>query len=203
MTDCHRKAQLAAVPCFLVEYTGKGRLYRRRYTLHPCRAAGRPALSFHNAVSVLPEVVDDPIIETSGFRHLSFVHGPGTEEEARDGRWPTKCEACNYVFHDADEWQIGTESIYRRVDDGREGTLRELGPGAMYEAFWLQPFHAGDDGKCWAVKLPDGVEWAIDGLSNSGGVWTRTGVAPKFTVKPSILTHGYHGFLTDGVLVPC
>ena len=33
--------------------------------------------------------------------------------------------------------------------------------------------------------------------------WTRTGVAPKLTAQPSILCQDYHGWLRDGVLVPC
>lgn len=190
-------------PLYIVTYTGKARLYRRRYAMALCQAADGKQLMCHNARILLPEVVDDPIVETNGFKHTAFVHSAGTAEEAADGRWPTKCAVCGYVFVDGDEWQIGTDPIYRREDTGQEGPLSEFPPGALWEGFWLQDFHKGDDGKCWVVKLPDGVAWAIDGLSRDGKPWTRTGTAPKLTARPSILTPGYHGFLTDGVLVSC
>lgn len=192
-----------SIPCFLVEYTGRGRLYRRRYA-KPTTVAACPArLGFHNARLSLGLEVPDPVVESDGHKHLAFVHGPGTPEERADGRWPAACE-CGYAFTHEDVWMIGTESIYRRVETGEEKTLGEFGAGAMFSAFWMAGFgRPGDDGQIWCVRLPDGIDWCIDGPSRDGGFWARQGTAPRLSVTPSILTPGYHGFLTDGALTAC
>lgn len=60
----------------------------------------------------------------------------------------------------------------------------------------LCPNTEGDDrGRCW---------WDIDNCSSNGAGWTRTGTPPNITVRPSIVfpPNGYHGFLTEGELVP-
>lgn len=81
----------------------------------------------------------------------------------------------------------------------------------MLDAFW----HArkGPDGIALVVVLPPAKEdtrsnwWHVDGPSRNNGEpgpgWTRTGDPrnpPSLSVSPSILTDGYHGFLTAGVL---
>jgi len=53
------------------------------------------------------------------------------------------------------------------------------------------------------VRLPDGCAWCVDLVASnnrSGSGWTVTGDAPNITARPSIAVHGYHGWLTNGVL---
>jgi hypothetical protein len=52
------------------------------------------------------------------------------------------------------------------------------------------------------VMLPDGGVWCVDARASTPGAggWDVTGTPPNITVRPSILTDRYHGWLTDGVL---
>ena len=95
---------------------------------------------------------------------------------------------------------------WRRADTGEVfASLADLPPGAMYDASWMAFAcikHA--DGRCLSVRLPDRMDWLVDRPPDGSRVaWTRTGEPPHVTARPSILTPKYHGFLTDGVLLPC
>jgi hypothetical protein len=123
-----------------------------------------------------------------------------------DPRWPARCD-CGHVFRDVPEepYQLFLERLYERPDTLERFTLEEAVPGAMYDAEW---YHGSDgfvgpDGLSLMLKLPGGPHewWAVDGPSKNGGRWTRTGVVPKITATPSILTPRYHGWLRDGFLV--
>lgn len=56
------------------------------------------------------------------------------------------------------------------------------------------------------VVLPSGQWWCIDQRAFDGQNgwhgegWSLTGEIPNITASPSINTHGYHGFLQNGVL---
>ena len=57
------------------------------------------------------------------------------------------------------------------------------------------------------VRLPNGDDFCIDSKPSVGGSgWDVTGEPPNITTSPSIASnnwsreHGYHGFLTSGVL---
>jgi hypothetical protein len=123
-----------------------------------------------------------------------------------DPRWPVKCD-CGYVFQPDDKWQINRERLFTRPDGGEPFTWRHAPAGAMRFITYYErkvPEWCGPDGHALMVKLPDGADWHVDGPSkNSKQPWQRTGTAPRFTARPSILTSGYHGFLTDGVLESC
>ncbi len=120
-------------------------------------------------------------------------------------QWPSKCDDCDYQFQPEDEWQLFHDVIYRRADGtGEVMTLMNCPIGAMWDADWYP--EKGPDGHSWCVALPPGGGldyWHIDGYAKGGGKWTRTGVAPKITANPSILTPRYHGWLRDGKLVEC
>jgi hypothetical protein len=121
-----------------------------------------------------------------------------------DPRWPILCDQCGVVFPDSAQWQVFQESIFRRADNGQDTTLRDAPPGAMYDAEWYPM--KGPDGRCLCVCLPPegGLDyWCIDDVAVGGGKWTREGVPPHVTARPSILTPRYHGFLTNGVLREC
>ncbi len=89
-------------------------------------------------------------------------------------------------------------------------------PGAMWFAPWLTnlrdsihfealPADVRAKGHL-LVKTPGG-DWDVDSKSANGTGWTRTGEPPLVTARPSIGVPWpemkYHGFLSDGFLVPC
>ena len=181
------------VKCFFLAPTDRCRIELRRYA-GGSKCTG--VFSYHNAsvpiaVEVNPDqpkaLGDDP----------RFPHD--------DPRWPPRCE-CGYEFAATDNWQVRYEQIYSRSDGGGECTLHDAPVGAMYDATWYP--EKGPDGRSLMLVLPDsrpGIHsvWTIDLPASGGGHWTRTGEPPRITVRPSILTPGYHGFLTDGVLASC
>lgn len=95
-------------------------------------------------------------------------------------------------------------------------------PGAMWDAWWMadDPGWRGPDGMALMVRLPDGHDWHVDGEATnctrkgdrSHKCWVRHGDprTGRVTVGKdgetcaagagSIASHGYHGFLRDGVL---
>lgn len=144
------------------------------------------------------------------------MRAPGADEYAGDSRWPAHC-TCGEPFHAGDERQVFTERIYRRMDTGDELTLRDAGPGAMWDAPWY-PWK-GADGRSLVIVCPDGRQWSIDSRATNCTLpydsehrcWLRTGEPPRVTVGKSapgqrtcgagggsIDTGSYHGFLVDG-----
>lgn len=128
-----------------------------------------------------------------------------------DPRWPATCERCGYVFQPDDHWQHNYTRLYVRSDNGEKTTLSAAPVGAMWDANWLRDLDsvASMDGQIIVVRTPGG-DWNVDSRAAGGGGWTRTGVVPKITVTPSILTGKgpdgqwiYHGWLTNGKLVEC
>lgn len=110
---------------------------------------------------------------------------------------------------------IVTETVFV-ADDGREFVLGsgcagipQAPPGAMWDAPWyldLPRCRPGSDGVLLVVRTPVG-DWIVDGPSDRGVHWVRTGTLPDVTVTPSILQTsyrgGYHGWLRDGWLEEC
>jgi hypothetical protein len=188
------------ITCFMAEPTGNVRRFLRRYSLRNgtftsdvCqKMPGK--YSYHNAQNFLDEVPDknDP---------------SGNLWPHDDPRWPKQC-GCGYEFMDEDDWQLFQDHVYYRKDTGARFALRDAEPGTMWNAEWFIRNGTGlmgPDGLSLVVKTPEG-DWHIDGPSDTGGCWTRTGVPPKITARPSIgigKPFRYHAFLTDGVLVDC
>lgn len=181
-------------PCFMIEPTDRARQTLRRYTSIRAGAVcpADPQGWGHDA--------SIPIEQATYPRN--GLNGRGADDWPHDDpRWPTQC-ACGYVFQDEDTWQHTITRLYRPVGGGALFALRdqEIPIGAMWDAPWLLSVtHRGPDDRCLVVKTPGG-DWVIDGPSRDGGGWTRTGVPPLVTARPSILTPTYHGWLTDGVL---
>jgi hypothetical protein len=82
----------------------------------------------------------------------------------------------------------------------------------MWDAHWMPDVYKGHDGMALCVRLPNLHDWLIDGPSydgrDRGPGWTRTGIPPRVTARPSIFSnqgapYPWHGFLTDGVLEEC
>src|SRR5690349_19716063 len=113
--------------------------------------------------------------------------------------------------------------IQCRLVEGFQRKHDELKPGDM----WLCPWYTEGENKAdhlrwlesghgflsreyveqrWdtrpplVLRLPDGTDWLIDGLSTNGGGWIVTGEPPNITASPSIQSPGYHGYLQNGVL---
>lgn len=189
----------------MVEETDRLRLSLRRYTEPGCHGPG--TWGYHNAISPLGDakVIWEPTLD--GGRALALRPERLTIPED-DPRWPQKCQWCEHRFAGFPFYpQVGQE-IYYRGPGGDERLLRDWDPGASWFVDWMGPVWVGPDGRTLMVKLPDRVDWAVDGPAGnapdtSKPGWTRTGVPPKVTARPSILTSKYHGFLTDGFLVEC
>lgn len=174
-------------PVFLIARTDRARESLRRYASPSTCAAGR--LGIHDASVVLGEI-DYPDDGYNGRGADDFPHD--------DPRWPVAC-ACGYVFTESDTWQHNINRLYAGGD--WRGILREAPVGAMWDVTWMDVWPVGPDGRALFLKLPDGMDWGIDGpATNSPTGWDRTGEPPLITARPSIDSGCYHGWLTDGEL---
>ncbi len=197
------------IDCFIIEPVDRYQVRLRRYCARVGNACPYRGWCHNNDVFV--GVEEHQAHPVSGSEEDRFPHS--------DPRWPQKCDKCDYAFVDGDEWQVNYDQLYRGPD-GKEYTL--LGPdrltsyrenfapvGAIWRAPWLEPSDNQD--KCSYIVRTPGGDWHIDGVAGHPQTrWERTGVAPKFTVRPSILigkqddgSWTYHGFLTDGRLEEC
>jgi hypothetical protein len=157
--------------------------------------------SYHDASLPLFDVREWKEETTDGFVYQR--EGPQhAADVSAEHAWPTHCQ-CGYEFAPEDNHQVFSESLYARSDTGDLVTIRNAGPGAIYDAEWLRgrEQYSGPDGKCLIAICPDGCEWMIDGPASNGPGWTRTGTVPNLTVHPSIQTGKYHGWLKDGWFV--
>lgn len=192
------------VRCFWTEPTGRVRLALRRFVASDGEKCPLP-LGFHNAKAPLRDDVERIGHDDDGARRY-LASWDDAAPPHDDPRWPPAC-ACGVAFRPTDERQVWQEQIYRRVDTGEEQPRDEFPPGAMFDAWWHHGIAdwCGPDGRALTVRLPDGVEWQIDGPARGHVLhaWTRTGDPPLLTARPSIQTKDYHGFLTAGELVSC
>lgn len=190
---------MARIECFMVERTELARESLRRFVFSTKAKCSGP-YRYHNAEVVIAEAA--PFDSEYDGAHLQPSY-----ELRGDTRWPKSC-TCGYEFTDADEWQHHFERLWRTPDGGLF-TKRELPPGSMYwlDARFLAVSYEVPGGQCLCVKLPDGVDWWIDGEANNAPRgqpgWQRSGTPPKVTANPSILTSRYHGWLRDGFLEEC
>lgn len=164
---------------------------------------------YHNAEVVLGDV--DLPVDSHG-------HGADDHDHA-DLRWPKKCEHCDYIFADSDEWQHKVTRIYE--GGGHRFVLNDAPIGAMWDATWFPAeFGKGADGIALIVKTPGG-SWHVDGRSSdctkpddkTHRCWVRHGDPRTGSVHVdkngdtcqagagSIQIGSYHGFLTNGVLM--
>lgn len=189
---------MSAIRCFVMEDSGINRISLRRYVRGDEHCPG--SHGYHDASVVIREEPDS-----------NDINRDATAEERLDPRWPVAC-GCGRAFTEDDAWQISGDSLYRGLHPEHGPlvcTIREMPPGALYRARWFEGYsYGGADGACWVCITPGGP-WNIDGPSRVGAKWERSGSAPLFTVRPSILmtnpdgSERYHGWLTEGVLTPC
>jgi hypothetical protein len=175
-------------------------------------------------------VIDEQATLASDWITLLPEKGEGhytvNEQPHDDPRWPVVCDSCGQIFPDGAVWQTNADPLYRGCPDGKLYTLRDVPPGAMWDASWYRGagvtyrWWTGDDGISLVVKLPNGHHWMPDSRcsnctlpeDNVHRCWVRHG-DPKLanlTVDKngvtcaagagSILAGDYHGFLQNGVL---
>lgn len=195
------EAVLSAVRCFWLEPTDQAQIWLRRCVIGAlCAVSGH---GYHNAQSHIED------------RAAKFAEGgclDVIEQPRDDARWPATC-ACGHVFAPGDIWQCNQELIYRRLDTGEPVTLANAPAGAMWNAWWIAQGHeycgpgswVGPDGMALMVRTPAG-DWCVDQPAGNGAGWERSGVVPNITARPSIVVGSperYHGWLTNGELVPC
>lgn len=204
------------IQCFWIEPTKQAQRSLRRYCSVANGSAPCPTTGWYHNARV--QIENGEIAEIiAGVYHLVAAHA---EWDKNDPRWPSQC-VCGYVFQATDEWQLFTERLYRRVDNGELMTIANAPPGAMWDAEWwrdAQGRGAGPDGLSLYVKLPGNRDWFIDGPASNctkpdekHNCWVREGTPPNINIIPganicgvgagSILAGEYHGFLRNGVLV--
>lgn len=172
----------------------------------------------------------------SKYGHWGRSRGARQDEASYDSKalwadpatvWPTTCEYCGVDFS-AQTWyrSSGFEHLYRRKDTGEELLLRNVKPGALYFAPWLDQMFTPQREHCINAVLPDGSTWTIDSQANNCTIpddraqqqhhcWV---IEPNsdldhLTVSKvgatcaagagSIMTPQWHGFLRNGVFVSC
>ncbi len=204
--------------CFVIEPTGKYRLYLRRYTHGngPCPKHG----NYHQAFTLIEDNVsyEDPRFpEDAKYEGKVCI---GDYWPHGDPRWPTHCD-CGQSLDGPGEWQLFPKELYQRQDQPESTpiTLDEAQPGALWRQPWLEDNEAyrGVDGHSWMCRTPGG-DWMIDGPANNCTMkgdtkhkcWCRHGTAPEFHVDKSgitcaagagsIVAGNYHGFLHNGWL---
>lgn len=152
-----------------------------------------PKTGYHNA-----EVVIDP-----QFLSSEPERGEMKGEYADDVRWPKQCH-CGYNFHPEDNWQVNVERLHAGAPDGKLYRLRELPPGAVWRASWMEDnakTYGNARGEVWAVQMPCMIEFIIYAKGEDGRGWDVRGELPGITVSPSIHQIGeYHGYIQDGVI---
>jgi hypothetical protein len=158
---------MSEVACFYLEPTFRARRGLRRYVsgaypdIPPCPTR----FKYHNALVWIDEIAAP--IGADGI--VQYAEGvTRVEPFLADPRWPSAC-ACGYVFDERAEFQIFTDQIYRRTDTGELTTLRDAGPGAIWNAAWLSDWshYRGPDGRSLVVRLPNGHDWQIDGIASN------------------------------------
>lgn len=171
---------------------------------------------YHSAL-VLTGQKDAVFTERDG-RRILYLDTPEPAPHD-DPRWPTRCDTCDYVFAEDDQWQDWQDLLYRRSDTGDLVTLRDAPPGASWDAWWLPNSWAGPDGIHLMVRCPNGHDWHVDGQARNctrpgepHQCWVRHGDPRDCHVTVdkagdtcaagagSILAGDYHGFLHDGTL---
>lgn len=206
------------VQCYWLEPIRQARLSLRCYS----SANGCPLVpgeyNYHNAHTSLFDVVETFEFNEAAGRKLYEYEGPHERADVSPKyQWPTHC-GCGYEFIETDSRQVFSETLYKRSDTGAILTQREFGPGAMWNAEYLNDneWLRGPDGMSLSVICPNGREWLVDGPCSNctkpedkiHKCWCRSGAVPNITVDKncnscdagagSIQAGDYHGFLVNG-----
>ena len=194
---------MSKIKCYFLEETETYRHYLRRFVF---TKEGQPKCAgthgYHNVRVFLKD--GEQVLNRDSHPH-------------EDPLWPKKC-ACGYEFQEDDQWQVFTERLYKRQDNGQITTTEDAPPGAM----WYRDYcnRRGPDNHILYVKTPGGL-WNVDSRANNCTLpednehrcWVREGTPPNVHVSKngntcgagagSILCGSYHGFLRHGYLEGC
>ena len=190
---------MSVIKCFWTEPSDFCRVRLRRYRYKaetPCVASTGSRVSCEASV-----IIHQRALRSAWVEDLDNGCERGRDELVSDDspQWPDRCEACGVPFGEDSIKQVWAETLYTGAPDERPFVVREAPPGAMWHLKWWPSNNP--DGISLAVMLPDGVDWHVD-----DGRWTRTGDPRKpetLTVRASIRSPRYHGYLTNGVLESC
>lgn len=210
LADAVRQAASGGVPCFLMSALPRSRRWLRRYSLNR-----EPYVS--------TMVLLDDTDRAEGMLRDNTPESVLGPDWKSDPRWPTHAED-GYEFQPHEPYQVFERRLWQHPD-GRQLTIEEFPPGAMFNADWMSERYRGADGLSLHVVLPNGANWCIDSQSSNctrpnepHKCWCRHGTVPDVTVDKngdtcqagggSILTHKgqpdeWHGFLRNGRLVVC
>lgn len=162
---------------------------------------------YHNAMRFLRVGPHAYVRNADGFEHIA-PPDERPEDFPDPAAWPTACGDCgapvqpgHFLAHgsmDVPFYQVFQKTVY-------EDPPRELQPGDIFPAPWMNPSSGG-----FGIVLPDGSMWFNGEATNCphgrpGGdhaCWTVTGDPPKLTIRASIDTGKWHGYVTDGVASP-
>lgn len=207
------------IKVFFIEPTGTVDRRLRRYSSSASSIRPKCPKSGHDYCNA--EVFLDIVPAEGQAKGDSWPHA--------DPRWPKACE-CGYEFVPADNWQLFTEPLYRRLDSKEEFRLRDAPAGAMWYADWnikFWPEQVGPDGHVLMVNCPNGDKetrtWNVDSQASNctrkddkkHRCWCRHGDPQTgiITVDKngdtcaagagSIALPNWHGVLRDGYLVTC
>ncbi|MDQ4119906.1 MAG: hypothetical protein M3209_00380 [Acidobacteriota bacterium] len=210
---------MSRVKCFFAKETTKVRRYLRRHASGACPSKYR---TFHNAERLFDEI-EVPVPNGDGCESDERMISEAPEENEKSG-YPTECEYCDYRFSDSDGYQFRTERLYRNEETSELYALRDLPPGAIYYASWMDRIYKPQLEHCIIVILPNGNPWMIDSQANNCTIpedhnqrqhhcWIIEGKLPTINVSKngktcqagagSILSGSYHGFLRNGYLEEC
>lgn len=210
-------------PCFWLDHTDTAKIGLRRY-VESAHDGYTCETGWHATIAYIGEAHINRDADGM-YRNQSIEFDwPGHDDE----RWPRTCHLCGHPYAESDNWQDWSDPLLRRSDTGEMMTMRDAAPGAMWDAFWMHGFRPGSfggwknyDGKIVQVKLPDMTTWTIDSRASNCTMpedtehrcWCRHGDVPMLTVDKScqtcqagggsIQSSDYHGFLRNGILVPC
>jgi len=174
------------VACFLIRQGPQAKRSLRRFHFAEEGEENCPGTerSYHSASIEIGTV---PLI----LAEHGMIASLDPSDYAEDERWPVTCEKCPYVFTSEDQWQVNQDPIYR-AEDGREMTLREAPPGAIWEATWMTRQHwgvNGGTGPAFIIKLPNGADFIpgseatnCDRKGEDHDCWCVHGEAPNLTI---------------------
>lgn len=135
-----------------------------------------------------------------------------------------KCDYCDHLFADQTPCSLSARRFWIRPDTGEiKSDVREFGPGASYYADWLSDIMKSEwdnwhDGAPLTIQMPNNDSWMPESRASNCTMpedklhrcWCLHGEFPKLTADKngltcnagagSILSRGWHGFLTNGVL---
>lgn len=148
------------VKCFLLTLTNQSRRTLRCFSSTNSGKTCPGPFGYHNAVAFLDTVASESADD---------VGRRAEPSERATLAWPTKCDHCDYRFTDDDESQIDSDHLWTRGETGETTTIRDAGPGAIYDATWFhgQAEWCGPDGRSLVAVCPNGASWHIDGRAHN------------------------------------